>query len=65
MTVLPFPSAEPRPRFVPRSQRPRRIDVRISAVDGRAPVGRTKIFRLDRHDFEQLVDVAVRLEARA
>jgi hypothetical protein len=48
----------------PSPPRPRRIEVRISFADGRTPVGRTKIFRLYPSDFEQLVDVALRLESR-
>ena len=33
--------------------RPRRIDVRISAADGRAPIGRTRVLRLTERDFER------------
>jgi hypothetical protein len=63
MTGAPFPRHS-HLRLVPSPPRPRRIDVRISAADGRAPVGRTKIFRLTDHAFEQLIDVALRLETR-
>jgi hypothetical protein len=53
-------------RLVPPAPPPRqrRIEVRITAADGRAPTGRSRIFRLRHRDFEQLVDVALRLEAR-
>jgi hypothetical protein len=43
--------------------RPRRIDVRISVADGRAPYGRSRAFRLDERDVEKLIDHALRLEA--
>ncbi len=41
-----------------------RLGVRIVADDGRCPYGRSKIFRLTERDLEQLVDAALRLEAR-
>jgi hypothetical protein len=63
MTGDPFPHRS-HLRLVPRRPWPRRLEVRISDADGRVPVGRTKIFRLDPHDFEQLMDAALRLEAR-
>jgi hypothetical protein len=46
------------------SPRPRRIDVRISAADGRSPIGRTRPLKLIEPDIERLVDFALRLEAR-
>jgi hypothetical protein len=53
-------------RLVPpaRPPRPRRLDVRISATDGRAPYGRSRIFRLHERDIDELVDIATRMEAR-
>jgi hypothetical protein len=45
--------------------RPRRLDVRITAADGRAPIGRTRVLRLTERDFERLLEAAARLEARA
>ncbi len=45
--------------------RPRRIEVRISAADGRSPLGRTRALRLTDRDVEQLVYFALRLESRA
>jgi hypothetical protein len=39
--------------------------VRISAADGRAPIGRTRVLRLTERDFERLLEAAARLEARA
>jgi hypothetical protein len=65
MTVLPFPSAELRPRFVPRPPRPRHIEVRIAAADGRAPYCRSRVFRLHERDLAELVAIAMRLESRA
>jgi hypothetical protein len=47
----------------PAPPRPRRIDVRISAVDGRAPYGRSRAFRLAHDDIERLIATAERLEA--
>jgi hypothetical protein len=52
-TLLPFPP------------RPRRIEVRISATDGRAPIGRTRPLTLRESDFERLIEAAERLEGRA
>jgi hypothetical protein len=48
-------------RLVPR---PRRLDVRIIAADGRAPYGRAGPFRLTHDELDELVAVATRLEAR-
>jgi hypothetical protein len=50
-TVLQFPA------------RPRRLEVRISATDGRAPIGRSRLVRLRESDFARLIETAVRLEA--
>jgi hypothetical protein len=49
--VLPFPS------------RPRRIEVRISAIRGREPIGRTRALMLRDDDLARLIKVAERLEA--
>lgn len=62
-SVSPCPQ-HPYLRLVPRSPRPRRIDVRISAADGRAPYGRSRVFRLAESDLDQLINAATRLEAR-
>jgi len=48
----------------PLTPRPRRLEVRIAASDGGAPFGRSRIFRLHERDLDQLIDVALRLEAR-
>ena len=45
--------------------RPRRLDVRIAASDGREPIGRTRPIRLSDRDVDELVDFALRLEGRA
>jgi hypothetical protein len=58
-----FPPGAAVLRLVPRS-RPQRIDVRISAADGRAPFGRSKLFHLHERDLAELVAVAERMEAR-
>jgi hypothetical protein len=62
MTPL-FPT-RPCLRLVPRQPQPRRLEVRISVANGRAPIGRTRAFRLADSDLEQLVDCALRMEAR-
>ena len=50
----------------PPPPRPRRfIEVRISAVDARAPYGRSRPIRLSRDDLDALIDGALRLEQRA
>jgi hypothetical protein len=43
--------------------RPHRLEVRISATDGRAPYGRSRIFKLLDRDFERLIDHALWLES--
>ena len=43
--------------------RPRRIEVRIAARDGPAPVGRTRTLHLTRDDLDELIDHALQLEA--
>ena len=54
-------------RLVPREPQPRsrRIEVRISAMDGRALIGRTRLFTLSDRDLAQLIVTAERMEARA
>jgi hypothetical protein len=47
-----------------RPLRPRRIDVRITAADGRSAIGRSRHFRLSDFDLERLIAVAMRVEAR-
>jgi hypothetical protein len=44
--------------------RPRRIEVHITAVDSRSPIGRTRPLRLTARDLAQLVEAPERLEAR-
>ncbi|PNE11329.1 MAG: hypothetical protein CR217_09315 [Beijerinckiaceae bacterium] len=44
--------------------RPRRLEVRISAADGRAPYGRSRPFRLTHDDLDELIAVALRIEGR-
>ena len=48
----------------PLTPRPRRLEVRIDASDGRSPIGRSRIFRLHERDLDQLINAATRLEAR-
>ncbi|MDQ6868812.1 MAG: hypothetical protein M3178_10565 [Pseudomonadota bacterium] len=45
--------------------RPRRIEVRIAVLDGRAPYGRSRPFRLTPRDLDELISHAERLERRA
>jgi hypothetical protein len=62
MTRAPFPSYL---RLVPSAPPPQRLEIRIVAADTRSPIGRTRPFRLTERDLEQLIDVALRMEARA
>jgi hypothetical protein len=66
MTGAPFPR---RPRLClappPSPPRPGRIDVRISAVDGRSAFGRSRAFRITEDDLCELIDVSQRFERRA
>jgi hypothetical protein len=52
-------------RLVPPAPPPPRFEVRISIMDGRAPYGRTRPFRLTDRDLQELIDVASKMEARA
>lgn len=63
MNVVPFSQGL---RLVrpPSPPRPRRLEVRISVADGRAPFGRTRLFRLSDRNLQELIDTALRLEAR-
>jgi hypothetical protein len=47
-------------RLVPRPPPPRsrRIEVRISAMDGRTPIGRSRLLRLRESDLQELIDHA-------
>jgi hypothetical protein len=42
---------------------PHRVEVQISARDGRGPIGRTRPLKLTECDFARLVDVAQQMEA--
>jgi hypothetical protein len=57
--VISFP-ARPRRRHVPP---PRRLEVRITAADGRSPIGRSRPFRLSDHALDALIMHAGKLEA--
>jgi len=48
----------------PAPPRPRRIDARIAAADGRAPHGRSRALKLTLSDLAWLIEAAERLEAR-
>jgi hypothetical protein len=63
MTGAPFLN-RPCLRVVTRQPQPRRLEVRISVADGRAPFGRTRIFRLTESDLDQLINAATLLEPR-
>jgi hypothetical protein len=65
MTGAPF-RRRPHLRLVPPPSppRPRRLEVRIAAADGRSPVGRTRAFRLSENNLAQLIDIAEWLESR-
>jgi hypothetical protein len=64
MTGAPFPRHS-HLRLVPSPPRPRRLEVRISVADGRAPVGRSRPFRITDDDLRQLIDDAARMERRS
>jgi hypothetical protein len=53
-------------RLVPPASppRPRRLEVRIAAANGRSPIGRTRLFRFSERNLQELIDTAMRLEAR-
>jgi hypothetical protein len=52
-------------RLVPPAPPPPRLEVRISAMDGRrAHYGRTRPFRLSERDLDELIAVASKMEAR-
>lgn len=53
--ILPFPRRA-------RAVRPRLLDVRIAASDGRAPIGRSRLLRLTEPDLAWLLEAAQRLE---
>jgi hypothetical protein len=55
----------PHLRLVPPAPppRPRHLAVRITAFDGRVPIGRTRAIRLTPDDAKRLIDAALRLEA--
>jgi hypothetical protein len=44
--------------------RPRRLAVRITVRDGPAPHGRSRLFKIKKADFEELLAAAEKLEAR-
>jgi hypothetical protein len=64
MTGAPF-SSRPRLRLVEKPPWPCRLEVQIAVADGRAPYGRSRIFRLSENAIEELVDTAERMERRA
>jgi len=62
MNVVPFPRHL---RLVPPVPAPRRrLSVRISVLDGRAPYCRSRPFRLTHDDLDELIAVAMRMEGR-
>ncbi len=64
MTGAPFPP-RPRLRLVASSPRPRRLEVRINAIEARYPYGRSRSFHLTESDVELLIAAAMRMEMRA
>jgi len=65
--MTPLPPQRPRLYVVPPAPppRPRRIEVRFHVLDGRSAYGRSRAFHLLRADLDELIDHALRLEARA
>jgi hypothetical protein len=64
MTGAPFPRHS-HLRLVERPPRPRRLEVRISVADSRAPYGRSRAFRLTPAAIDELITVAMRMERLA
>jgi hypothetical protein len=62
MTAPLFPP-RPRLRLVEKPSWQRHLSVRISAADGRSPLGRSRPFGLSDSDLERLIATAERLEA--
>jgi hypothetical protein len=54
MTGAPFPRHS-HLRLVPSPPRPRRLEVRTSVADGRAPYCRSQVFRLTHDDLDELI----------
>lgn len=66
MNVVPFPNPRFDLRLVPAPALPRRrLAVRINVLDGRAPYGRSRAFRLSERDIDELIAVAMQMERRA
>jgi hypothetical protein len=64
MTGAPFPRHS-HLRLVPREPQPRhRLAVRISVLDGRSAFASAGQFRLTESDVNELIAVAIRMEAR-
>jgi len=63
VTIAQLARRPPYLRIVPLPEPPR-LKVRINVDDRRQPFGRSRIFRLGRCDFEELIAVALRLEAQ-
>jgi hypothetical protein len=63
MTGAPFPRHS-HLRLVPPEPRPRRLEVRINAIEARYPYGRSRVFRLTHDDLDELIAVALRMERR-
>jgi len=63
MTGAPFPQ-RPRLRLAASSPRPRRLEVRINATEARYPYGLSRAFHLTYVELDELIDAAIRLEAR-
>ena len=49
----------------PPPSRPRRLEIRIVAADGRSPIGRSRAFRITEDNLRQLIDHAFRMDARS
>jgi hypothetical protein len=56
--VISFPARPRRRHVLP----PRRLEVRITAADGRSPIGRTRPIRLTEDGLDELIVCAERLE---
>jgi hypothetical protein len=62
--IAPLFPPRPRLRLVEKPPRPRPLEVRISAADGRSAFGRSRAFRLTHDDLDELIAVAMRMERR-
>jgi hypothetical protein len=62
--TAPLFSPHPRLLLVEKPPLAPRLEVRIHVLDGRSAFGRSRVFRLAHDELDELIDVAMRMEAR-